>query len=55
MQKAERNGVRVRQAESVDDLEIWYRLYLDVNRWQGQPPRAFRFFKAAWDILDPRV
>ena len=26
-----------------------YRLYLDVNRWQGQPPRAFRFFKAAWD------
>ena len=53
VQKAERNGVRVRQAESIDDLEIWYRLYLDVNRWHGQPPRAFRFFEAAWELLRP--
>jgi Acetyltransferase (GNAT) domain len=53
VQKAERNGVRVRQAESVDDLEIWYRLYLDVNRWRAQPARAFRFFEAAWELLRP--
>src|SRR5215218_2524190 len=53
VQKAEREGVRVRHAESVDDLRIWYRLYLDVNRWRAQPARPFRFFEAAWEFLRP--
>jgi SAM-dependent methyltransferase len=53
VQKAEREGVRIRHAESVDDLRIWYRLYLDVNRWRGQPARPLRFFEAAWELLRP--
>jgi hypothetical protein len=53
VQKAERQGVRVRHAESVDDLRTWYRLYLDLNRWRGQPARPYRFFEAAWELLSP--
>jgi hypothetical protein len=53
VQKAERQGVRVRHAESVDDLRTWYRLYLDLNRWRGQPARPYRFFEAAWELLTP--
>jgi len=53
VQKAEREGVGIRHAESVDDLRIWYRLYLDVNRWRAQPARPFRFFEAAWELLRP--
>jgi Acetyltransferase (GNAT) domain len=53
VQKAERHGVLVRHAESVNDLRIWYRLYLDVNRWHGLPPRPYRFFEAAWEVLRP--
>ena len=53
VQKAERQGVRIRHADCVDDLRIWYRLYLDVNRWRGQPARPYRFFEAAWELLRP--
>jgi Acetyltransferase (GNAT) domain len=53
VQKAERHGVRIRNAEGLDDLRVWYRLYLDVNRWNGQPPRPYRFFEALWDVLRP--
>src|SRR5918995_2185032 len=53
VQKAERHGVRMRNAESVDDLRSWYRLYLDVNRWRAQPSRPYRFFEAAWELLRP--
>jgi Acetyltransferase (GNAT) domain len=53
VQKAERHGVRIRHAETVEDLRIWYRLYLDVNRWRAQPPRPYRFFEAIWELLRP--
>jgi hypothetical protein len=53
VQKAERQDVRIRHAETVDDLRIWYRLYLDVNRWRSQPSRPYRFFEAAWELLRP--
>lgn len=52
--KAAREGVAVRPAESVDDLRAWYRLYLETVRAHGVPPRPYAFFRALWELLRPR-
>jgi Acetyltransferase (GNAT) domain len=52
--KAQREGLRVRDAIGEADLSEWYRLYLDVNRWRGLPSRPYRFFQAAWEHLWPK-
>jgi CelD/BcsL family acetyltransferase involved in cellulose biosynthesis len=52
--KAARLGIRVRCAETEDDLRNWYGLYLETMRRHVVPPRPYRFFKAAWDLLRPR-
>jgi CelD/BcsL family acetyltransferase involved in cellulose biosynthesis len=52
--KAARLGVRVRCAETEAELRAWYRLYLETMRWHVVPPRPYRFFRAAWDLLRPR-
>jgi CelD/BcsL family acetyltransferase involved in cellulose biosynthesis len=51
VRKAEREGLRVRDAATEADLREWYRLYLDVNRWRGLPSRPYRFFQAAFRQL----
>jgi hypothetical protein len=53
VRKAEREGLRVREAVTEADLHDWYRLYLDVNRWRGIPARPYRLFQAAWENLRP--
>lgn len=53
VRKAEREGLRVRDAVTEADLRDWYRLYLDVNRWRGIPARPYRLFQAAWEQLRP--
>jgi hypothetical protein len=53
VRKAQREGLRVRDAEDEQDLRAWYRLYLDVNRRRGLPSRPYRFFQAAWERLQP--
>lgn len=53
VRKAQREGLRVRDASSEADLRDWYRLYLDVNRWRGLPSRPYRLFQAAWEHLRP--
>jgi hypothetical protein len=52
--KAERSGVVVRDAETEADLAAWYPLYLDTMRWHAALPRPYRFFRAAWEALRPR-
>jgi len=51
--KATRSGVHVRPAETEAELRDWYSLYLDVNRWRLQPPRPYRLFRAAWELMRP--
>jgi hypothetical protein len=51
--KASRSGVHVRPAEREAELRAWYSLYLHVNRWRLQPPRPYRLFEAAWNLLRP--
>jgi hypothetical protein len=53
VRKAQREGLRVRDAVTEADLRDWYRLYLDVNRWRGIPSRPYRLFLAAWEHLRP--
>jgi Acetyltransferase (GNAT) domain len=51
VRKAQREGLRVREAASVGDLRAWYRLYLELNRWRRLPPRPYRLFRVAWEQL----
>lgn len=53
VRKAAREGIEVREAADVGDLRRWYRLYLETMRDLVVPPRPFRFFKAAWEVLRP--
>jgi CelD/BcsL family acetyltransferase involved in cellulose biosynthesis len=53
VRKAAKENLEVRTAENRADLEGWYRLYLDTMRWHTVPPRPFRFFEAAWELLRP--
>lgn len=46
--KARRNGLFVRAAETEADLQGWYRLYLDTMRRNGVPARPYRFFEGLW-------
>jgi CelD/BcsL family acetyltransferase involved in cellulose biosynthesis len=52
--KAKRLGVEVRAAETERELRAWYVLYLATMRGLGVLPRSYRFFRAAWEILQPR-
>jgi hypothetical protein len=51
--KANRLGVAVREASSLDDVRQWYGLYLDTVRSHSTPPRPFRMFEVMWDVLHP--
>lgn len=51
--KARKQGLRMRPAARNDELRRWYRLYLDVMRRNAVPPRPFRFFQRLWQELQP--
>jgi lipid II:glycine glycyltransferase (peptidoglycan interpeptide bridge formation enzyme) len=52
--KATREGVRVRDAAGAADLHAWYGLYCQTLRRHAVPPHPYRFFSAIWDELSPR-
>lgn len=52
--KATANGLRVREADSVDDLAVWYRCYLETMRRTFVPARPYRFFLGLWDYMRPK-
>jgi CelD/BcsL family acetyltransferase involved in cellulose biosynthesis len=52
--KAARNGVRVRPAETLAELDAWYVLYLETMRDHVVPARPRRLFRALWEDLRPR-
>lgn len=53
VRRAAKQHVTVRDAQSEQDLVAWYHLYLETMRRHAVPPRPFRFFRAAWDVLKP--
>ena len=52
--KATKLGVEVHPAETERELRAWYELYLNTMRWVAVPPRPYRFFEVAWQLLQPR-
>jgi CelD/BcsL family acetyltransferase involved in cellulose biosynthesis len=46
--------VTVRDADGVDEIRAWYRLYLETMREVVVPPRPLRLFEAMWRELVPR-
>jgi len=52
--KAKKNGVAYRVADSLEDLKTWYKLYLDTMRYNTTPARSFSFYKNIWEILKPK-
>ncbi len=54
LNKAAREGVQVRLAETEADLQAWYQLYLETIRWHAIPPRPYRFFRVCWEVLRSR-
>ncbi len=51
--KAAKQGIQISLAETQHELQDWYQLYLDTMRWVVVPPRPLRFFKIAWERLQP--
>ena len=51
--KAAKEGVRVRLAEDIADVRTWYPLYLKTMREVVVPPRPLRLFEAMWRELAP--
>ncbi len=49
--RAERDGVAVRRAETVQDLEAFYQLHTRTRRRQGVPVQPRRFFTLLWSRL----
>ena len=49
--KAIKNGVKVRYSDCENDLLRWYDLYLDTMKFHMTPPRSIHFFKSLWKNL----
>jgi Acetyltransferase (GNAT) domain len=54
IKKAIAGGVRVRSAETEDELRSWYRMYLETMRRNFVPARPYRFFLALWELMRPK-
>lgn len=52
--KATKSGLRVRVAETENELRAWYQLYLYGMRRNSVPPRSYRWFHVLWENLKPR-
>ena len=52
--KAKQNNVIHRTAQTENDLNKWYPLYLDTMRIHVTPARSYSFFKNLWEILRPK-
>ena len=49
--KAIKSGLAVREADSEEDLQRWYKLYLLTMRQNAVPPRPYRLFRSLWSSL----
>jgi CelD/BcsL family acetyltransferase involved in cellulose biosynthesis len=53
LRTARKRGTTVRPAESLADVEAFYRVYLRFFRDFGTPPYGFRYFRTLWERLHP--
>lgn len=50
-QAVDNDSLQVRVGTSLEDLEEYYRLYLETMRGHGSPPHSFEFFRILWERL----
>jgi FemAB-related protein (PEP-CTERM system-associated) len=53
IRKAQRRGVTVREAETLEDYQAFYAVYLSAFREFGTPPYGQRYFPTVWRRLYP--
>ena len=53
VKRAQILGVRVRMANSEEDVRRWYRIYLRTMRRVIVPPRSLRCFLGMWKYMEP--
>jgi lipid II:glycine glycyltransferase (peptidoglycan interpeptide bridge formation enzyme) len=51
IRKAQRRGVTIREASSLEDYQAFYRIYLNAFRAFGTPPYGPNYFPALWERL----
>lgn len=51
IRKAQKNGYEFKNAESEEDIKIYYNLHLETYRRTGARPHTFEFFKLIWDYF----
>ena len=54
VRKAEKSGMKLRMAESEDDLNTLYDLHIDVRKKHGLPPHPYAFFAHMWRVMAPK-
>ncbi|UFS69325.1 GNAT family N-acetyltransferase [Geomonas sp. RF6] len=54
IRRAEKNGFRLRLANSVEDLKSFYALHINIRRKHGLPPHPFKFFCTMYQELVPK-
>jgi len=54
VRQALKKGIEVRRGESVEDLELFYNLFVPTRLKHGVPPTPFKFFRNLWDKMRPR-
>ena len=52
--RAMKNNVRLRMAESERDVQVFFNLHTAVRKKHGLPPHPYQFFRNMWTILYPR-
>lgn len=51
--KARKNGIKIKKGCTYEELETWYKLYLATCRWHAALPRPFKFFEFLYRELYP--
>jgi len=52
IKKALSYGVKIYAAKSLEDLKLWYKLYLEKMRHHSISPRPFKFFNTLWENME---
>lgn len=53
VRKAEKKSIKIIRASDIDDLKLFYIIYLDTMKRLGSPPQPYKFFKEIWHLFYP--
>jgi hypothetical protein len=53
LKRANDNKVYLKKGETLNELKVWYKMYLNIMRLNRIPSRSFTFFEKLWNKLRP--